>query len=155
MAKKEDKVLLVKKISKQLLKLMGTKAKPVVKEDKEAEAIVVDIETEDEAGLLIGSRGDTLNSIQTIINMIFRKEYGDWQRIVVNISDWRERQEERLKDLAEQSARRAKETKEPQTLYNLSPSQRRIVHLTLVEDKKVETESAGEGRERYLIVKPK
>ncbi len=155
MAKKEDKVLLVKKISKQLLKLMGTKAKPVVKEDKEAEAIVVDIETEDEAGLLIGSRGDTLNSIQTIINMIFRKEYGDWQRIVVNMSDWRERQEERLKDLAEQSARRAKETKEPQTLYNLSPSQRRIVHLTLVEDKEVETESAGEGRERYLVVKPK
>lgn len=154
MVKKKDKTLLVKEIAKELLELMGTKATPKVSEDKDTESVIVDIETEEEAGLLIGSRGDTLNSLQTIIGMIFRSRYGEWQRIIVNISDWREKQEERLKDLAIQSAKRAKETKEPQNLYNLSPSQRRIVHLTLSEDKKIETESAGEGRERYLIVKP-
>lgn len=155
MNKKEDKVLIVKEIAKELLTLMGSKAKAKVSEDKETESIVVDIETTDETGLLIGSRGDTLNSLQTIIGMIFRKRYGDWQRILVNISDWRERQEERLKELADQSASRAKETNEPQTLYNLSSSERRIVHLTLSEDKEIETKSAGEGRERYLIIKPK
>lgn len=154
MVKKKDKTLLVKKIAKELLELMGTKASPKVSEDKETESVVVDIETEEEVGLLIGSRGDTLNSLQTIIGMIFRSRYGEWQRIIVNISDWREKQEERLKDLAIQSAKRAKETKEPQNLYNLSPSQRRIVHIALSEDKKIETESAGEGRERYLIIKP-
>lgn len=155
MAKKKDKVLIVKKITKELLALMGSKARAKVSEDKETDSIVVDIESEDEAGLLIGSRGDTLNSLQSIIGMIFRKRYGDWQRILVNISDWRERQEGRLRELADQSANRAKETKEPQTLYNLTAFERRIIHITLSKDKEIETESAGEGRERYLIVKPK
>jgi spoIIIJ-associated protein len=155
MAKKEDKVLLIKEITKELLELMGTKAEATVSEDKETESVVIDIKSDDETGLLIGSRGDTLNSLQTIIGMIFRNKYGDWQRILVNVSDWRERQEERLKELADQSAERAIETNEPQTLYNLTPAQRRIIHITLSKNKKIETESVGEGRERYLIVKPK
>ena len=75
--KEKDKVLLVKEIADKLLDLMGTKAKAEVSEDKESEAIVVNIETEDEAGLLIGSRGETLDSLQTIIGMIFRNKFGD------------------------------------------------------------------------------
>lgn len=145
----------IRKVSEKLLELMGTKAKPHVSEDVKNDAVVVDIETSDEAGLLIGSRGDTLNSLQTIIGMIFRQKTGEWQRILVNISDWRERQEERLINLAQQAAQRATETQEPQTLYNLNASQRRVIHLALAEDKDVETESKGEGRERYLIVRLK
>ncbi len=152
---KINKVEEIRKISEKLLELMGTKAKPHVSEDVKNDAVVVDIETSDEAGLLIGSRGDTLNSLQTIIGMIFRQKTGEWQRILVNISDWRERQEERLINLAQQAAQRATETQEPQTLYNLNASQRRVVHLALAEDKDVETESKGEGRERYLVVRLK
>lgn len=152
---KVGKVGEIKKIAGELLKLMGSKATTVVTEDKENEAVVVNIETEDEAGLLIGNRGDTLNSFQSVIGMIFRQKTGDWQRILVNISDWRERQEERLVSLAHQTAERAKETAEPQTLYNLSASERRVVHLTLSEDDQIETESQGEGKERYLIVRLK
>lgn len=152
---KINKVEEIRKISEKLLELMGTKAKPHVSEDVKNDAVVVDIETSDEAGLLIGSRGDTLNSLQTIIGMIFRQKTGEWQRILVNISDWRERQEERLINLAQQAAQRATETQEPQTLYNLNASQRRVVHMALAEDKDVETESKGEGRERYLVVRLK
>ncbi len=152
---KEDNVKLIKKEANKLLKLMGTSAKAKVDKDKDNEAIVVNIETEEEAGLLIGNRGDTLNSIQTILSLIVRQKTGDWQRIVVNLSDWRERQEERLSELALQAASRAKESGEDQTLYNLNAAQRRIVHIVLAEDDEIETESQGEGAERFLVIHPK
>ena len=152
---KIDKVKLVQEIADELLSLMGTKAVSEVSEDKEADALVVDLKTEEETGLLIGSRGETLNSIQAIIGMIYRQRMGEWQRIVVNIADWRERQTERLHELALQAAQRARETGDPQTLYNLTPAQRRIIHLVLADEKDIETESEGEGRGRYLIISPK
>lgn len=150
-----DKVSVVKELSEELLRLMDTSATPQVFEDKENEAIVVDIETTDEAGLLIGARGETLASIQAILGMMFRQRVGEWQRIIVNVADWRERQKDRLNELAIQTAERAKATGEPQPLYNLSSSERRIVHLALADDKEVSTESHGEGQERYLVVNPK
>jgi len=152
-AKKKDKVKQIEKIADKILSMMGTKAKASVSEDSENEAFVVEIDTEAETGLLIGHRGETLNSLQSAIGMIYKQESGDWARIVVNVGDWRQKQEEYLKELALQTAERAKETGEPQILYNLSPAQRRIIHLTLSEDKDIATESQGEDRERYLVVK--
>jgi spoIIIJ-associated protein len=115
----------------------------------------VNLDTEEETGLLIGRQGETLAAIQTILGMIARRDFDEWVRIAVNVGDYQEKQESRLKELASQTALRAKETKEPQYLYNLTPNQRRIIHLTLSEDKEIETESQGEGRERYLIVRVK
>jgi len=71
------------------------------------------------------------------------------------VGDWRERQEEQLVKMASEVAERAKQTGEPQPLYNLTPAQRRVVHLELEKDSEVTTESTGEGNERYLVVKPK
>lgn len=153
--KEVDVVALVKEISEELLRLMGTDAKASVSEDKDNEAILVELNTKEEAGLLIGARGETLNSLQTVIGMIVRQKTGEWHRVLVDISDWRERQSERLEDLARQTAERAKDTGEPQPLYNLNAAQRRIVHMALAEKKEIETESEGEGRERYLIVRLK
>lgn len=141
--------------SNELLSLMGTKAKATVSEDKENDVLLVNVETADETGLLIGRHGDTLNSIQTILGMMLRQERGEWRRVVVNIGDWREKQESYLNDLAMQAAAKAKETGEPQPLYNLTPAQRRVVHLALSEDPEVETESQGEDSERFLLVRPK
>ena len=115
---------------------------------------MVDIDAKEETGLLIGRRGETLNSIQTILGIMARQKTGEWARIIVNVGDWREKQESHLKELADQAALRAKETGQPQPIYNLSASQRRVIHLALAEDPEVETISEGEGEERYLIVKP-
>ena len=60
----------------------------------------------------------------------------------------------RLEELADQVAKRAKSSGEPQSLFNLTPAQRRIVHMTLAEDLEIKTESVGEGKERYLLVSP-
>lgn len=153
--KKKDKRKLIKEVSEELLSLMGTKSKPEVSEDPENNAFVVDIKTNEETGLLIGRRGETLSSIQTIISLLVRQRLGDWERIVVNVGDWRQKEEERLQVLAEGAAERAKETGQAQPLYNLTAGQRRIVHLFLSQDAGVTTESIGEGEERYLVIKPK
>lgn len=141
-----------KELAGELLSLMGTEAKVEVSEDKENEAIKIDIESEDEKGLLIGRRGETINSIQVVLGIMLQQKLGEWTRTIVNIGDWRVRQEEQLRNLAEQAAERAIETGEPQSLYNLNAQQRRIVHLALVDNPDIETESLGEGRDRYLVV---
>ena len=153
--KKEATTKKIEKMAEKLLELMGTKAKAAVSEDKENEAFVVNIETEEERGLLIGHHGETINAIQAALGMMVRQEEGEWKRIIVNVGDWRERQEEQLVKLASEVAERAKQTGEPQPLYNLTPAQRRVVHLELSKDAEVTSESTGEGSERYLVVKPK
>ena len=152
------KVNIVKKtedFTAKLLKLIGVEAELEVYEDKENDAIKVDVKSESEVGLLIGKRGDTLFSIQSIIGLYLKQITDEWVRVIVNVGDWREKEEQYLKNLAETTATRAKDTGKDQELYNLNPSQRRIVHMVLSEIEEVETESQGEGKERYLVVRPK
>lgn len=160
MAEKEEKVKInkktvdtTKKLTEELFKLMSVDAQIDVSEDKENEAVRVDIESEDATGLLIGSRGDTLRSIQSVLGMMLRQELNGWVRVIVNIGDWREKKEEYLKNLARQAAEKAKDTGEDQPLYNLKPAERRIVHMEIADIEGVESVSEGEGEERYLIIK--
>src|SRR3989344_5223277 len=111
-AKKKDKVKQIAENADKILGLMGTKAKASASKGPDEETYVVEIDTEAETGLLIGHRGETLNSLQSAIGMIYKQESGDWARIVVNVGDWRQKQEEYLKELALQTAERAKETGE-------------------------------------------
>ncbi|MBI4153624.1 KH domain-containing protein [Candidatus Woesebacteria bacterium] len=152
---KKDLIKEVQKDASRLLVLMGTKAKAKVTQDKENDIFLVNIKTEQEAGLLIGHHGETLTSIQAVLGLMFRQRTGEWKRMLVNVGDWREKQEEYLKEMAGVTAERAKQTGEPQNLYNLSAAQRRVIHMALSEDGEVETESVGEGDERYLVIKPK
>jgi spoIIIJ-associated protein len=148
---KNEKIL--KELTDELLSLMGTKATAEVSGDKENECYLVNINGGDETGLLIGKKGETLLSLQTILGIMLKQRTGEWERVTVNVGDYLEKEEEYLKNLALNTASRAKETGEPQSLYNLKPAQRRIIHMVLAEDKEVTTESLGEGEERYLVVK--
>ena len=139
-------------ISKDLFGFMGVTATPSTSYNQENDTFVVTVEAGDETGLLIGRKGETLASIQTILGIALKQKVGDWHRVVVNVGDYLEKEEDYLKNLASSAAARAKETGEPQSLYNLKPAQRRIVHMFLSEDKEVSTESIGEGEERYLVV---
>ncbi len=150
--KQKDYLKICAELSEELLKLMGSKAKVAVSEDKDNEAIVVNVETEDETGLLIGHHGETLSSIQAALGMMMKQKVGEWIRIIVNVGDWREKQESHLRELAQEVAQRAKETGSPQPIYNLTPAQRRLVHMELALDPEVTSESTGEGEERYLVV---
>ena len=145
----------IKKVAEELLSLLGSNALVEVEEDKANEAVLIKVKTEEETGLLIGKHGETLYSLQTIIGMMVQKKLGEWVRIVVDVGDWREKQDERLKSLAYQIVEKAIESGQPQPIYNLTAGQRRVVHMALAESKDVITQSEGEGEDRYLVVKPK
>jgi len=151
----KKEVVKVEAFTNKLLELMGTKAKATANHDKENEAIRVNIAAKEEAGLLIGHRGETLNAIQSVLGMMLRNKSEGWARVIIDIDGWRDKQEDQLKEIAVQTAQKARETGESQNLYNLSPSQRRLVHIVLSEEKDIATQSEGEGEERYLVVSPK
>ncbi|OGM14905.1 hypothetical protein A3A76_02140 [Candidatus Woesebacteria bacterium RIFCSPLOWO2_01_FULL_39_23] len=136
----------------KLLTLLGIKTKAEVTFDEANDAFSVEINAVEEAGLLIGKAGETVGALQTFLSLALRQESGEWHRVLVNVADWREKQNARLEELATLAATRAKETKEPQNLYNLTPAQRRVIHLFLSTVEGVKTESVGEGKERYLVI---
>lgn len=120
----------------------------------ETGAFRVGIETE-ETGLLIGHHGKTLESLQLILGIIVSKSLGRWVKAYVNVGDYREKREETLMHMAQRAADRALALGRPVELSRLTPAERRIIHLTLSGDDRIETESIGEGDDRTLLVKPK
>lgn len=144
----------IQELTEKLLSLAGVSAQVEVV-DMGENTYEVNLSTDDETGLLIGFRGENINAIQTVLGIMLKGQTGEWYRLVVNVGDYREKQEEKLKELATQSADRAIETKEPQPIYNLNASQRRTVHMFLSERKDIVTESEGVDPERYLVIKSK
>lgn len=109
----------------------------------------------DETGLLIGHHGKTLESLQLILGIMTSKKIGQWIKVYVNVGDYREKREETLMHMAQRAADRALTMGRPVELSRLSPAERRIIHLTLSGDERVETESVGEGDGRILVIKPR
>lgn len=120
----------------------------------ESGAYRVNIQTE-ETGLLIGFHGRTLESFQILLGMMVAKQLGGWQRVYVNVGDYREKREEALMYMAQRAAERALATGRPVELSHLSASERRVIHVTLSGDERVATESFGEGYSRKLVISPK
>ncbi len=148
----KEVVAKVEEECKELLDLIGLKIEVEVNHDKENDAVLVNLNPSDSAGLIIGRRGETISAIQYILGMIMRQKLGGWVRVIVNVGDWRQKQEEQLRDLAQTTAQRARETGEDQLLYNLNSSQRRIIHLALSQENDIATQSDGEGRDRHLVI---
>ena len=153
---KQSLSLQIKSIADELFSFLGIEAGiEVSEEEQEGQKVyMVEVTAPNEAGLLIGAHGSTLHATQSFLSMAVKQRTGDWVRIVVDIGDWRQKHEDHLSSLAKAAAERARETGEVQQLYNLTPAQRRVVHMALAEEKGVVTESEGEGAARYLVVKP-
>lgn len=143
----------VQKHAEELLNQLGIAGTVSVDID-ETGAFRVHIET-DETGLLIGFHGRTLESFQIILGIMISKALGQWVKAYVNVGDYREKREEALMLMAQHAAERVAITGRPVELTRLSPSERRVIHLTLSGDEHVMTESEGEGDSRTLIVKPR
>ncbi len=154
MAEKVNTLDLIKKLAEELFNLSGVNVNVLVEETEEG-TYEVNLETPDETGLLIGFRGENINSIQTVLGIMVKGNTGEWVRIIVNVGDYRQKQEQNLEEIANQSADRAIETKEPQPIYNLTAGQRRTIHMFLSKREDVITESEGVEPERYLVVKSK
>lgn len=149
-----DKTLTtIKKIANHLLTLLEVETKGLNIAEKDG-ATWIEFESAD-SNLLIGYHGETLNDLQLLIALMASQELGDWQKIVVNINNWREVRDEQLRKLAATYAQRAKFSGTPQVLPSLSASERRVIHLYLADYPDLVSVSEGEGQSRRLIVKPK
>lgn len=113
---------------------------------------------EDESGRFIGFHGETLESLQRIIRVVFNDTYPD-KKIVLNINNYREERSEKLAEVTRNVAARVLETGRPYTFQSYMPAHERfIVHTTLSElpeSDKLESVSDGEGRERRLRIRLK
>ena len=115
----------------------------------------VDIDSED-SSLLIGKHGVNLESLQFILAVRIKTLTGsDDFEIYVDVGNWRRKKEEKLKQMALDAAQRVESENEPQAIYNLTNSERRVVHVALADHPAVETISEGEGENRHIIVKPR
>lgn len=122
-----------------------------VANDLEVGGPIIDINGAD-SGLLIGRRGQTLQSLQFIVSMIVRREFGDGVRVALDVEQYRRRRESSLRDMAHKVAERVTQTGRSITLEPMSPADRRIIHLSLSNNPNVSTESVGYGDDRKVSI---
>ena len=108
----------------------------------------------DDMGVLIGKRGQTLDSLQYLTSIVVNKGRKDYIRVKVDTENYRSRRKETLENLAKNLAYKAKRTKNPVSLEPMNPYERRIIHSALQNDKYVTTHSEGEDPFRKVIITP-
>lgn len=120
------------------------------------ETITLHVEGADEEamGLLIGRRGETLRSVQFMVNLLVSRKVQKWPQVVVDVGNYRQRRQESLEGLARRMADRVRQSGRPLTLEPMGAYERRIVHLALRADPSVYTESSGEGEHRKVVIYP-
>ena len=106
----------------------------------------------DEMGILIGKRGQTLDSLQYIISLVVNKESDAYIRVKVDTENYRERRKETLESLAKNIAYKVKRTRRSVALEPMNPYERRIIHSALQSDRYVETHSEGEEPYRKVVI---
>lgn len=116
--------------------------------------LILDI-TGDDLAVLIGRHGRTLDSIQFLVSAIVRRKLGYRYPVVVDVEGYKSRQRQKIESIAKSAANRAVSQDRDVPMRPMTPYERRIVHITLRDDVRVETESEGEGSERHVVVKPR
>ncbi len=106
----------------------------------------------DNMGILIGKRGQTLDSLQYLTNRVANKMQAGYVRVKLDTEDYRERRKETLENLARNIAHKVKRTRKPVTLEPMNPYERRIIHSALQGNKNVTTHSEGEEPYRRVVV---
>jgi spoIIIJ-associated protein len=109
----------------------------------------------DTSGLLIGRKGKTLDALQYIVNRIINKTSEEKVRVVVDSENYRQRRIDTLTQLALKIGDKTKKLRKPLTTNPLNPHDRRIIHLALKNDEKLDTRSRGEGLLKKVVIIPK
>ena len=135
----------------EIVSRMGLKVDVSIRED--GEEVIIDI-AGDDAGRVIGKKGQTLDALQFIINKIVNRFPEGRRHIVLDSGDYRERRESGLASLARREAKRAIAQSRIITLEPMSPRDRRVVHLSLAKFPGVSTRSDGQGSERRVRIIP-
>lgn len=126
----------------------------VISVEKESENIFrISFQTQD-ARFLIGSQGETIESVEILLKKIIQRKIPDFGYFYIDINDYRRQRQEFLKENAKQSAKQVRLYRKDVVLEPMSSFERRIVHVVLSEYPDIKTESIGEGLERRVVIKP-
>lgn len=151
LAKVEDETIrYVEQFVKDTLKEMDMDVEITSSIDKDG-ALYVDMKGEN-MGILIGKRGQTLDSLQYLANRVANKHQSGYVRVKLDTENYRARREETLKHLAKNIAHKVKRNRRPVILEPMNPYERRIIHSTLQSDPYVTTHSEGEEPYRKVVV---
>ena len=115
------------------------------------ESVDVDL-VGDDMGVLIGKRGQTLDSLQYLVSLVVNKKSDKYLRVKLDTENYRERRKETLENLAKNIAFKVKRTKRPVSLEPMNPYERRVIHSALQNDRYVTTKSEGEEPFRHVVV---
>lgn len=149
--KKESVEDVVKNFLTVLFKNMDLEVETVINYDEENSYIDIELKGP-EMGVLIGKRGQTLDSIQYLTSLVANKNREKYVKIKMDTENYRERRKETIENLAKNIASKVKKTRKPAYLEPMNPYERRIIHAALQNDKYIETYSEGEEPFRKVVV---
>ena len=141
----------VKEFLKSVFHAMDMAVEIIVKVNEEEKLIEVDLKGDD-MGILIGKRGQTLDSLQYLTNLAVNKHSENYYKVKVDTEDYRKRRKDTLENLAKNIAYKVKRTKRPVELEPMNPFERRVIHSALQNDRYVTTHSEGEEPYRHVVV---
>ena len=141
----------VKSFLAQVFQAMELEVEIITKVDEENRMIDVEFKGV-EMGMLIGKRGQTLDSLQYLTNLAVNKQSDNYVKVKLDTEDYRKRRKETLENLARNIAYKVKRTKRPVSLEPMNPFERRVIHSALQNDKYVSTHSEGEEPYRHVVV---
>ncbi|CRZ35698.1 spoIIIJ-associated protein [Herbinix hemicellulosilytica] len=140
-----------RKFLEEVFDAMNINAKLDIVYDKENELLEINIEGE-EMGVLIGKRGQTLDSLQYLVSLVINKNSDKYIKVKLDTENYRERRKETLENLARNIAYKVRKTRKSIALEPMNPYERRIIHSALQNDKYVETYSEGEEPYRKVVI---
>ena len=141
----------VKDFLNSVFKAMNMTVEILVQINEEEHFIDIELKGDD-MGILIGKRGQTLDSLQYLTNLAINKKSEDYYKVKIDTEDYRKRRKETLENLAKNIAYKVKRTKRSVSLEPMNPFERRIIHSALQNDKYVTTHSEGEEPYRHVVV---
>ena len=142
---------IVKDFLDQVFKAMDMEVEILIKKDEENHFIDVELKGAD-MGILIGKRGQTLDSLQYLTNLAVNKHSDHYYKVKIDTEDYRNRRKETLENLAKNIAYKVKRTKRAVSLEPMNPFERRVIHSALQNDRYVTTHSEGEEPYRHVVV---
>lgn len=148
----ESKQQTIKEVLKDILNHMGISCEIEARVSEETP--IFNVKTED-SGILIGSRGANLFSLQYAARLLVFKKLGESLHFIVDVEGYKQVREEFLRELARQAAARVRETQESLLLKPMLAYERRVIHSEISKLPDIATESVGEEPERRILIKPK
>ncbi|NLZ43733.1 MAG: protein jag [Clostridia bacterium] len=149
---REEYVQKAVRLLREILVNMGIYAE--VEIFKKPDHLVLNVNGSD-LGKLIGRRGQTLNSLQYLVNLAVNKDSKEKEKIIIDVGGYRHRREESLRRLANRAATRVSLHKKKEVLHPMTPYERRIIHLALQNNEEVQTYSEGKDPFRRVVISPK